>query len=111
MPSHFEVNSNVCVLGVNSSRWFWLGALLRGNFKRPPAVRLYGTAGIRRRATAQEIDRWLRRVRPVSFTKGHRLLWSNMQMIRELHFTDYDIVNLGAMTEDILHQWPSQGVA
>ena len=107
MPSHFDENSNVCIMGVNSSRWFWLGALLRGRFERPPAVRLYGTVGIRRRASAQEVDRWLRRVRPVRFTQGHQLLWSNMQMVRELHFTSFDIASLGAITEDLFHQWSS----
>ena len=46
MPSHFEENSNVCVLGVNSSRWYWLGALLRGRFEKPPAVRLSMSSGL-----------------------------------------------------------------
>ena len=108
MPSHFNGNARVCVLAVNSSRWFWLGALLRGRFPRPPAVRLYGEVGSRRRATAQERRWWLRRVRRVRFTRGHRLLWSSMGMVRELHFTEVDIVNLRTMTADLRDQWSSQ---
>jgi hypothetical protein len=105
MPSHFADNANICVMGVNSGRWFWLRSLLRGDFETPPAVRLYGVAGVRRKATEQEFARFTRRIRSVRFTRGHRMLWSKMSMVRELTFTDCDIVNLGPMTAAVHRRW------
>jgi len=32
--------------------------------------------------------------------KGHKYLWENMKMIRELNFTDVEIINLGEMTKN-----------
>ena len=32
--------------------------------------------------------------------KGHKYLWGNMIMIRELNFTNVEIINLGEMTKD-----------
>ena len=101
MPEHLRENAKICVLAVNSSRWFWVGALLRGRFERPPALRLYGTAGVRRRASEREVARWQRRVRALRFTKGHRQMWSGMQTVRELQFTGFDFVRLGKMTEGL----------
>lgn len=102
MPAYFRENSRVCVLAVNSGRWFWLGALLRGRFRQPPAIRLLGSVGVRRQATAAEFARWRRRVRLLGFTRGYTLLWSRMCMVRELHFTEVDAVNLGAMTAGLV---------
>jgi hypothetical protein len=57
MPAQLQENARVCVRAVNSGRWFWLAALLCGRFRQPPAMRLYGTAGVRCRATSGELAR------------------------------------------------------
>jgi len=71
---------------------------LRGRFRQPPAIRLPGSVGMRREATAEEVVRWRRRVRLPGFTRGYDLLWSRMRMVRELHFTEAVAVAPGAMT-------------
>ena len=57
LPRNLQNNKRVCVLAVNSSRWFWIKSLVGGKFAGPPAVRLYGTVGEVREATEKEIDR------------------------------------------------------
>ena len=48
LPEHAKSNKNVCLLGVNSSRLFWLGALFKEKFSDYPAIKLYGELGERR---------------------------------------------------------------
>jgi hypothetical protein len=100
MPVNFAHNRQVCVLAVNSDRWYWLKSLLGGRFKRPPAMRLLGTVGDVREATEEEIARWQRRVRLVRFTRGHKLMWRNMKRVREIDFHRIERVEIGRMTRD-----------
>ena len=55
MPRNIAGNNRVCVLAVNSSRWFWLRSLVSGNFGTRPAVRLHGVARELRPATEREM--------------------------------------------------------
>lgn len=98
LPRNLASNPQVCVLAVNSSRWFWLTSLVRGKFRGRPAVRLYGKAGKVREATDAEIAVWQKRVRPVRFTKGHALMWRNMRTVRDIEFTRIEPVHIGQMT-------------
>ncbi|MCB1754457.1 MAG: pyridoxamine 5'-phosphate oxidase family protein [Gammaproteobacteria bacterium] len=106
LPRNIGKNSRVCVLAVNSSRWFWIKSLLGGKFSLPPAVRLHGTAQELRPATEREMARWQKRVSSVRFTKGHRLMWSEMSMVRVIRFDRIEPVRIGRMTQGL---W--QGVA
>ncbi len=99
MAKNFSHNPQVCVLAVNSGRWYWLKSLFAGRFKSPPAVRLLGTVGESRAATEEEIARWQRHVGPVHFTRGHKLLWRNMKRVREIHFHRIEAVKIGRMTQ------------
>lgn len=98
LPRHLGKDARVCVLAVDSGRWFWLRSLIAGRFARPPAMRLYGVVGEARAATAREKALWLRRVRPLRFTRGHALLWRDMETVREISFERAEPVHLGAMT-------------
>jgi hypothetical protein len=98
LTRNLEKNRQVCVLAVNSSPWFWLKSLIRGRFTDPPAVRLYGVAGEVREATDKEIAVLQRRVSKVSFTKGHALLWKNMNKVRDIKFSRMEPVLIGEMT-------------
>jgi len=102
LPRNFERNNQVCVLAVNSSRWFWVKSLIAGKFASPPAVRLFGTVGGVREATKKEIKLWQTRVKPVSFTKGHAIMWANMKTVREIEFSRVESVRLGEMTRDLV---------
>lgn len=101
LPKHAEENKNICVLGVNSSRWFWIKSLYKVEFKEYPAVKLYGILGKRRKATTDEIKRLNRRMRSTNGLKGNTYLWSNMEMVRELVFTKAEKINIGKMTQGI----------
>jgi hypothetical protein len=105
LPRNLGHNNRVCVLAVNSGRWFWLRSLIGGKFLGPPAVRLYGIAGELRAASKREIALWQGRVKRVSFSKGHALMWREMNMVREIRFTHMEPVHLGKMT---LSCWQGQ---
>ncbi len=98
LPLNLQTNNKICVLAVNSSRWYWLKSLFAGKFANPPAIRLIGTAGKLRPATEQEITLWHRRVKPLRFTKGHALMWAGMSVVRELEFTHAEPIQIGKTT-------------
>jgi hypothetical protein len=102
LPAHLQHNDRVCVLAVNSSLWFWLKSLLLGRFATPPSLRLYGQVGEARAASEQEIALWQRRVRRLSATRGHALMWRDMSQVREVRFARMEAVHIGAMTR---HLW------
>jgi len=96
---NIKTNRHVCVLAVNSSKWFWFKSLFKGSFAEPPAIRLIGEAGELRKATENEIRIWQKRVKSVSFTKGYNIMWKNMKTVREIHFSKIEPVNIGSMTQ------------
>jgi hypothetical protein len=98
LQKNLEANPNVCVLATNSGGFFWLRSLAIGRFRVPPAVRLRGFAGARRLATNEEISRWRRRIGFLRFLPGYRLLWGNLQYVREIEFCDFEPVKMGRMT-------------
>ena len=98
LPRNYGSNKQICVLAVNSSRWFWLKSLVGGRFTSPPAVRLHGVVGDLREATDTEIALWQKRVKHVSFSKGHAMMWRSMSMVRDIEFTRIEPVHIGEMT-------------
>lgn len=100
LPSNLANNRQICVLAVNSSRWFWIKSLINGKFTSPPAVRLHGVVGDIREATDSEIALWQKRVKRVSFSKGHAMIWRSMSMVRDIEFSRIEPVHLGEMTRD-----------
>lgn len=98
----------ICVLAVNTNRWLWLKAIFRGYFYRPPAIRLYGRLGERRKATEKEKERFQRLVRPLRRTKGYNLMWKEMNMVRELKFERAEMAMLGKMTERVARELGSK---
>ena len=101
MNRNLEKNQRVCVLAVNSSGLYWFLSLFRGRFDKPPGVRLMGTVSERRKATDEEKAMWLKRVRPFRWFKGYKILWSNMNHIREITFDSFEPVRAGAMTRGL----------
>ena len=99
LPRNLGSNKKVCVLAVNSSKWFWFKSLLKGSFKTPPAVRLHGVVGELRQASELEIRLWNNRVKSVRFTRGHKIMWRNMAMLRDIEFNKIEPVDIGEMTK------------
>lgn len=101
MLTNLETNQTVCIMAVASRKRMWLSALLRGRFKRPPGVRLYGRMGERRPSTPEEVARGKRLLPKTGWTKGHKLLWNDLSHVRDIHFHDWAPVQLGEMTRGI----------
>ncbi|HIE41467.1 MAG TPA: pyridoxamine 5'-phosphate oxidase family protein [Candidatus Aenigmarchaeota archaeon] len=97
LPKHAEQNNSICVLGVNSNRWFWIKSLYKVVFKDPPAIKLYGTLGKRRKATEIETNRLARRMRATKRLEGHDYLWGEMCYVRDVAFTRVESIKLGKM--------------
>lgn len=97
LAANLDRNPRVCVMAVDSGAVFWLRSLLAGRFRKAIGVRLYGTAGPRRPATAEELDAVQRRVRLSQLTRGGRALWSDFSHVRDLTFTESRFVRYPVM--------------
>jgi len=101
LQNNLKTNNHVSILAVNSNKWFWLKSLFKGRFSEPPALRLQGEAGELREATEFEIELWHRRVKAFKLTKGHKIMWKDMTMVREITFSKIDPVYIGPMTKNL----------
>ncbi len=101
LPENAKTNTKICVLGVNSDRFFWIKSLFSGRFSKHPAIKLYGELGNKRKATSKEISRLNRRMKATNGLKGNSYLWKNMEYIREIRFTKAEKINLGKMTNHL----------
>ena len=101
LPKNSTDNKNICILGVNSSTFFWLSSLFRGEFKNYPAIKLYGTLGEKRKASDIELERLSARMRSTKWLKGNNYLWGKMEYVRDIKFTKAEKINLGKMTENL----------
>ncbi len=108
LPRNLKINKKICVMAVNSSRWFWFKSLVKGKFISPSAVRLHGIVGDLRKATDTEIGLWKKKVNIVSFSKGHAILWRDMSMVRDIEFTRIEPVHTGKMGCDT---WSTKSAA
>ena len=77
----------VCIMAVNTAKRFWLKSLILGKFSTLPAIRLYGEIGPLRPATSEEIASVQQRIKPLKWTKGSRLIWSDFTHVRDIQFT------------------------
>ena len=94
IPQSAANNPKVCIMAVNSGRWFWLKSLLLGRFATPPMTKIYGTLGERRAATAAEIERGNRRLGRMKSLPGGKKLFGNMGFVREVHFHAFEEAKL-----------------
>ena len=98
LPMYSKINKKICVLAVNSNRWFWINSLFKGRFSSYPGIKLYGKLGGKRKATEIDIKRLNRRMKMTKGMKGHKYLWGSMTIVREITFTKAQQINLGEMT-------------
>jgi len=101
LPKHSEINNKVCVLAVNSSKWYWVRSLFYNRFKSYPAIKLYGILGEKRPATEIELHALKRRMRMTKRLKGHQFLWDNMGFVRDIQFSKVSAVKFGEMMSNI----------
>ena len=98
LVKNLEHDDRVEAFALNGKPGTWLSALVRGRFREVPGGRLRGRAGARREATAEERERWARKVHRLRWTKGHGLLWGDMRHARDIRFEAFEPIVLGAMT-------------
>jgi hypothetical protein len=101
LPKHANSNPNICILAVNSGRFFWIKSLFKGVFYDYPGIKLYGVLGQKRRATQKEINRLNRRMKVTNGLKGNTYLWKKMEYVREIKFIRAEKINIGKMTEKL----------
>ena len=99
IPEHSKLNKNICVLIVNSNKWYWFKSLFIGKFKNYPAIKLYGILGEKRKANSIESSRFARRTKLSKGLKGYSYLWGKMDEVREITFYKAEKINLGQMTQ------------
>ncbi len=105
---NIQRDERICLYARSSKLRLWLGAFLFGRMSRPGAVRLIGRAGERRPITETERGAWLRKVRPLRWSRGYQQLWADMTHVRELVFDDFVPVKLGAMSRGHWQSEPAQ---
>ena len=96
IPANAKSNPKVCIMAVNSGRWYWLKSLLFGKFETPPMTKIYGTLGERRAPTAAEIERGNRRLGRMKKLPGGKKLFGNMAFVREVRFRAFEVAKLPA---------------
>jgi len=97
MKRNLKGKSQVCIMAVNTGRFQLYKSLITGHSQYPVAVRIYGTAGEKREATGEEMNKFRRLIKPFKWTKGYDLLWKQLRFVRDIHFDEYEPVRLGNM--------------
>lgn len=114
MMRNIKVDQRVCILAVRMGLWFWLKALTRGRYDAWPGIRLYGSVGEHRTARPGEIERWRKRVNRFKRFKGYTMLWKYVDRVRDIRFTHFEPISMGAMTSHLAPaEWeqPPQSVS
>jgi hypothetical protein len=101
LPTNAQANKNICVLGVDSGKLFWLKSLFRVKFSKAPAIKLYGKLGDQKPATDVQIRALNKRMKATNQLKGHKYLWGDMTFVREINFNKVEKINLGKMTSHL----------
>lgn len=95
LTKNLDRDRKICVLLLDSTRWFWMKAVLFGKFDHAPGIRLTGTVGERRKATAQEINAFKKPLRRLKLFKGYNPLWGVLQSGRNVCFHAFETVKCG----------------
>lgn len=98
LSDNLDQNSNVCVLFIQTGGLFWFKSLIADECKKPAGIKLIGSAGNRRRASAEEVVLLHNKTKPLKMLKGYNTIFGNLSYVRDIEFTDYFMINTGKMT-------------
>lgn len=101
LSDNLDQNPNVCVLLVQTGKLFWFRSLYADEYKRPPGMKLLGSAGNRREASTEEIELLRNKIKTLKMLKGYHTIFGNLSYVRDIRFTDYFMINAGKMTFDL----------
>ena len=102
LGENLSQNSKACIQSVNSGKLFWLISLIQGNFSDYPGVRLYEEIGDLRPATEPEKLAVEQRVKPLQWTKGSQLIWSEFTHVRDIKINDFRWIKYPRMMENLI---------
>lgn len=102
LGENLSQNSKACIQAINSGKLFWLSSLIHGNFSDYPGVRLYVEIGNLRPATEQEKIAVAQRVKPLQWTKGSQLIWSDFTHVRDIKIYDFRWIKYPKMMENLI---------
>lgn len=97
LSDNLDQNNNVCVLYVNTGILFWFKSLCTNDYSKPPGIKLIGSAGNRRKASAEEIEYFRTKTKALKMLKGYHTIFGNLSYVRDIKFTDYFMLNTGKM--------------
>ena len=100
LNENLKTNSQICVIAMNGSKWFWMKSLFKGKFASCPGIKLYGQISRRRKIKTAEKEKWEKLVRPFRFLKGYDLLWKDMSHVSDIHFNSFEYLKAGKMTDN-----------
>jgi len=100
LANNLEQNKNICVLFAETSGLFWFRSLFANQCKKPPGIKLIGSAGNKRKATEEEIKVLTSKTKSLKLLKGHDTIFGNLSYVRDIEFTDYFTLNIGKMSFD-----------
>lgn len=101
LSDNLDENDKVCVLYVETGTLYWFKSLCTNQNSKPAGIKLIGTAGNRRRASAQEIELLQNHTKLIKRLPGYNTIFGNLSYVRDIKFTDYFMINTGKMTFDI----------
>lgn len=99
LNKNLKTNNRVCIISLNTSKWFWLKSLYKGRFSTCPGIKLYGSVDKKRDISPDEKTQWEKMVRPFRFLKGHGLLWRDMKFVSDISFDAFEYIKAGEMTK------------
>jgi hypothetical protein len=102
IPKNIHTNNKVCLMVVNSSFIYWFKSLLKGKFISPPGLRLYGETGDLRKASAEEIQEYKKKINSARSLKGSNLIWQGLETVREIKLTSFKPIQYPKMMS---HLW------
>ena len=101
LSDNLDQNNQVCVLFLETGKLFWFKSLCTNKNSKPAGIKLIGSAGNRRRASAEEIEFLRKKTKPLKMLKGYHTIFGNPSYVRDIEFTDYFMINTGKMTFQI----------
>lgn len=98
LSDNLDQNNQVCVLMLQTGMLFWLKSMYANEFKQLPGIKLIGSAGNKRKASAEEVALLRSQIKYFKMFKGYQTIFGNLSYVRDITFTDYFMINTGKMT-------------
>jgi len=96
LEENLTANAKACIQAVNSSRFFWLKSLLKGEFQDYPGALICGDWPIAS-SFGEESARVNAQIKALQWTKGNKKIWSDFTHVRDFKAHGYKWVQYPEM--------------